>query len=341
MVLIMTNDKNNSLCKSQVKNEYLEEEIKSESISYETAKNYARILNFANEYEEKRNKDLCEFSFEEIEEILFDFKSNNRNTIESYGRIISSYLNWCIAKGKSEVNLLGKLKPDDFAKYLTNEETYYTDKQLRRWEEQCANYQDAVIPRLLFIGVGGKQLSEIRNLKKGDIDTVNYKLKLTNTLEADKEGRPVVFSERYIDLDEYTLKLLEGAIAQKIYRKRNGVINQTDSNNIRPHTDLVNNDYVIRPSITKTDNWNRPADRHVVYRRLQTIEEFLGLENFTAKRIQRSGMIYYAKQIVGEEKEVNVNTLKLIALRYNNSSYHNLKGVITMENILKTYPDKK
>ena len=64
-------------------------------------------------------------------------------------------MNWACDKGLCQENLLSRLKTDDFNKYVVNHEEYITEKQLRRYEDLCENYQDAVILRLLFIGVGG------------------------------------------------------------------------------------------------------------------------------------------------------------------------------------------
>lgn len=335
MVTQMTEDRNNSLFNEEVKNQYLHEMILIGSISEETSKSYNRIFTVTNEIEEALGKDLSEFTLQEIETILYGFKANNRNTVESYARIISSYLNWCVQQGISKRNPLYVLNPTDFEKYLTNEEEYFTDAQLRRYEDQCQNYQDAVIIRLLFNGVGGKQLTEIRNLKKDEVDFIQKRMKLINTLSSDDNGNPLQFTERWIDIDERTISLLVGAMGQKIYTKRNG--DMIPRENIRPYTDLVDNQYIVRASITKTEKFNSPVDKFVIYRRVQTIAESLGIEEFTAKFIQRSGMIHYANQLIRDEK-LTLNDIKMVADRFNLKSYHNLKGFLTVENIRKTYP---
>src|SRR5690606_24310317 len=102
------------------KEEYLMDMVNSKNLKEQTAISYGRIFEKTKETEEKLNKDLSDFTFEEIEKILFDFKSNNRNTLESYARIISSYLNWNVKKGYIKSNLLEGLRPNDFSKYLTN-----------------------------------------------------------------------------------------------------------------------------------------------------------------------------------------------------------------------------
>src|SRR5690606_42012578 len=123
-----------------------------------------------------------------------------RNTIESYGRIISGYLNWCVKNRIISKNVMEDMKPADFEKFIYDDSEYLSEKSLRRIEDLCNNYQDAVILRLLFIGVGGKQLSEIRNLKVSDVDFTNKKLRLINTLKADEKGIPTKYTERIIDV---------------------------------------------------------------------------------------------------------------------------------------------
>lgn len=335
MVTKMTEGRNNSLFNDEVKSQYLHEMILIGSISEDTSKSYSRIFGVTKEKEEALGKDLNQFTLEEIETILYDFKANNRNTVESYARIISSYLNWCVEQGLARRNPLYALNPTDFEKYLTNEEVYFTDTQLRRWEDRCENYQDAVIIRLLFNGVGGKQLTEIRNLKKSEVDFIQRRMKLINTLSSDENGNPHKFTERWIDIDERTASLLLGAMSQKIYTKRNG--DMIPKENIRPYTDLVDNQYIVRASITKTEKFNNPVDKFVIYRRVQTIAESLGIEDFTAKFIQRSGMIHYANELIKDE-QLTLNDIKMVADRFNLKSYHNLKGFLTVENIRKTYP---
>lgn len=328
-------DNNNpTIYNEHIKNKYLDEMVEQKIITKETAKNYHRIFVVTSTLEESLNKDLNIFTFEELETVLNNFHANIRNTIESYARIISSYLNWSVRQGLSKENFMNNLKPNDFSKYIFESESYFTDKQLRRYENICINFQDITIVRLLFNGVGGKQMSEIRNLKKEHIDRDNNRLLLINTLQKDDRGLPTKYTERYINVDEHTIHLLDGAIKERQYVKRNGDMEEYD--NIRPYTDLVFNDYIIRSSVTKTDNLNSPVDKYVIYRRIKILQESLGIENFTTKFIQRSGMIFFAKNIIGDN-ELSLDDIKIVADRFKLSSYHNLKGFLNTENINKTY----
>lgn len=324
-----TNIKNNSLFNEELKNEFLN------TVNEKTRKSYKRIFIITLKHERALNKDINQFSRKEIETVLKGFKTKSRNTIESYGRIISSYLNWCVKSGIINKNAMADMKPDDFDKFVYDEDGYLSEKELMRIEDRCNNYQDAVILRLLFIGVGGKQLSEIRNLKVEDVDFERKRLRLINSLQDDDRGMPLKYTERFIDVDDRTISLIQGAIRQKTYLKRNGDVAQTENGNISLYTDLVMNSYVVRSSITKTDNYNTPTDKFVIYRRLSMIEDVFGIEKFNAKFIQQSGMLYMANNTV--RGNVSLDDLKIVADRFNIKSYHNLKGIISDDNLNKIY----
>lgn len=273
---------------------------------------------------------------------MYDFQANNRNTIESYARVYSSYLNWCVEKGLIKKNHLSSLNPDSFIKYLTNSEKYFTERQLRRWEDACANYQDAVIIRLLFLGVSGKQMSEIRNLKAEHINWDKGEIKLIETVQEDEDGNLIKYNERTLylkeDHKEHTLDLLRGAINQRTYLKNNGEVKEGGSSRNVGYLDLVQNEYVVRPSVTRTETSNERLDKYVIYRRIDMLSGIFGLDKLTAKYIQRCGMIYIANEIVGEADDLTIDDFKMVAKRFNISTYHNLKGFLTMTNIRKTYP---
>lgn len=351
MTAVLTSAKNNNgihtkanpdglMFNSEVKEQFLKEMTEHGVISENTAKTYRNLFRRTYTFiEKKKKKDLYQLTFKEMEKLLQLFEANNRSTIESYARVISSYLNWATEKGFTEKNVIGDLKPDDFEKYLEKSETYLTEDRLLDIEENCKNAQDAVILRMLFNGFSGKNLSEIRNLKKQDIDKNKKMIRLVNTLKEDPStGLPVDFTYRWEPVDDYTLELIEDAIQETTYMKKNGEIAQGPSGRAREYTELVDNDYVVRPSITKTDTHNKPVDRHVVYRRVKTLAEYFNMKDTLDTRlIMRSGMIFCANNMI-ENDELSLNALKMVASRFNMRTHHNLKGFLTVENIRKTYP---
>src|SRR4051812_40238882 len=115
-----TNEKNNSLnfpfpiYNPELKYKYLA------SLNEKTARNYARILGYVSKFEEALGKDISQFTFEELEKVMYGFESGHKNTVETYIRIISAYLNWCVEQGTIEKNPLSELTSDDFVKYVVN-----------------------------------------------------------------------------------------------------------------------------------------------------------------------------------------------------------------------------
>lgn len=328
--IINTSSNDSNLFDAEIKNKFLN------TIKEGTRQSYRRILINTSRFEFALNKDLNKFTLKEIETILYSFKSSNRNTIESYGRIISSYLNWSVEKGLTSHNVLRMFSPKDFEKFIVNDIDYLSEKDLISLENSCENYQDAVILRLLFIGINGRESSEIRNLKKSDVDLNNNQLRLVNTLKYGDNGLPLKYTERLVNIDSYTLKLIEGAINQRTYMKRNGEVEQTTNENIRDYTDLVDNDYVVRASITRTDGYNVPVDKFVIYRRLKMLSEVLEVKPLNVNYIQRSGMLHYASKLTenGNQK-ISLDDLKMVANKFNIKSHHNLKGFLTDDNIKK------
>lgn len=309
---------------NNLKKKYLST-MTEQDISVTTAEKYASFFSRIDNYESDYNKDLMYFKIDEIENILYGFKSNSINTIEQYSRIISKYLNWGVQEGIINKSPLADFRPDDFIKYLTNNDIYFTDKDLKRYEEKCLNYQDSSLIRLLFIGVGGKHLSEIRNLRKDDVDLQNKRLRLINSLKEDKSGNPVKFTERLINVDDRTLELINGAIEEKIYK-----------NGFKENNELIDNCFVIRASKTDVVNAKNAVDKSVINRRIRKIAEVCGLKELDEKLIKDSGIIYTAYQDMIDE-EISSNDLKIIASKFNINNYQDLKGIVTLENIRVTY----
>nr|WP_285767537.1 HNH endonuclease [Peribacillus sp. SI8-4] len=314
---------------NNLKKKYLSTMLNQNKISENTAKYYANHFSKISEYERDVDKELMYFNLEEIETILHSYKSSSKNTIEHYARSISGYLNWGVKEGIIKKNPIADFKPDDFIKYVTNNELYFTDKDLERYEDYCTNYQDSVILRLLFIGVGGKQMSEIRNLKKEDVNFQKKQLRLINSLREDKNGNPLSSIDRYIDVSDRTLEIINGAIDEKVY-------GEELIENIIHSTELVDNEFIIKALKTDKVNADNAVNKPYISGRITKIAKICGLKKLDEKLIKHSGMLYTAyKDMIDDE--VSSVDLKIIADKFNINSYHDLKGFITSKNIMETY----
>lgn len=290
---------------------------------------YARIFEKSKKYEESYNKDLSEFRIEEMEYVLHDLKPLTQSASHVNGRILTAYIDWSMI-GKTNIRSNSSSIKDKSAEWFNqfvdkDIKLYFSDRDIYKLEEKCANYQDMVIIRLLFEGVQGKSLSEIRNLKKHDVD---YSTGRTTLIDEDNSKRIVYLSERAINLIQKSNDL-------NIYYKKNGEMLSTVSGST---TNLVDNNYVIRTSITRTDLVDRPVDKMVIYRRIKTLAESLkGFEHLSANNIVRSGIIYEAKEALANGNKLDKDTYIRICSKYNISNWYPIKQYCNEETINKVY----
>lgn len=297
---------------------------------------YKRIFQKSYKHELSKGKDLYDFTEKEIMDLLFDLNPVTKSSSRSNGRIITAYLNWAGRIGdRANTNTLVAKKPDWFDRFVSKRKLYISLKELKDITNPLANAQDSVLPLLLFFSVQGKEISEILNLKEQDIDIDNNTL----ILRADRKIGNKTFEAkgfRELEVPRECMVEVKNALAQKIYEKKNGMANITARQSTT--TDLVNNDYLIRASITNTKTRNDRADKHMVYRRIKMISEIEGLPFLTTKNIVKSGQIYMGYKLLKRHGELGMVQLKEIAKEFN-VSWYPLKDYVTIENIKELYPE--
>lgn len=287
---------------------------------------YARIFEKSKKYEDEYNKDLSDFTIEQLEYVLYDLKPLTISASNVNGRIICAYLDWCSKdKDVKGIELMSK-SADWFNQFVDKGiKLFFSDKDILNLEEDCANYQDMAIIRLLFEGVEGKSLSELKNLRKDDINYDTGK-----TLLTDEDG-----SKRHVTLSDRALKIIEKSNALDVYYKKNGEVIDSKSGTT---TRLVNNSYVIRTSITRTDFKDRPVDKMVIYRRIKTLSETInGFDHLTAKNIVRSGIIYQAKLVLDNKDKLDKEDYIRISTKFNITNWYPMKKWCNEETVKEVY----
>jgi integrase len=316
---------------------YFNENLKNEFLSMypETTQHvYKRIFVKSASNEVRFGKDLFDFDLELIEDVLTDLDPLTPTVSQTNGRIVSAYITWAIDKGykKNKINLLKSVEAEYFSKFVDkSKKIYFSYDEIMDAEKFCENAQDSVVIRLLFENVQGKEASEIRNLRNEDgmIDWDNNTLTLV-----DKDG-----SKRTVEVSDRAMYLIEEALAETTYYKRNGMMEERD--NVREFTDLMDNNYVIRNSITKSKNVNGAVNEWVIYRRVTLIGELLSIPYFTTKNIVRSGMIYMAYQLLKKDGKLEKEQYVQIAERFRIKNWYTLKEYCNLEIIEGLYGDVK
>ncbi|MEW5569693.1 phage lytic cycle repressor MrpR family protein [Rossellomorea marisflavi] len=324
---------------SDVKEEFLN------TYDNEGTKNTIRYVFLASRLNEvPLGKDLYDFSKEEIGKVIAETKPKSTAIARTKAIFINQYISWAISNNyrKNAINPLQKEANEEWLKSFVdpNLKQFISLNDLHEMESQLINYQDIAVLRLLFEGVYGQASSEIRNLKFEDINQSSGEIRLYD----DKKG------ERKITVSQSTLDILNKAYDQKIYQNNNGETTR------QKETDLLDNEYVVRPTKRGRVIEGR-VSQTVVMKRIKMISELFDMEDMTPKSITRSGMIYMAYRLLKEsgKKELTKDIFEAVGDRFNLTkihqvssinnqeySYHNrtvMSEFINEDNIKKLYPD--
>lgn len=308
---------------SEIKSKFLE------NYPLNTQLPYSRIFEYSKAFEDKFKKDLAVFTLEQIDEVLDELEPLTKSASHVNGRIITAYIDWSIHNDKElKTNVLKEQPMSYFDKFVDKDlQIYFTDSTFKKIMSDVNNYQDLVIMQLLWEGVQGNALAEIRNLRKDDINYTTGKVKLT-----DEDG-----STRLFTLSQTALKYIERSNDISEYYKKNGLMKDESVGLI---TNLVDNSYVIRTSITKTDFTDRPVEKMVIYRRIKTLNETLGYPALTTKNIVRSGIIAEGKKLLEEEGKLDNEQYVKIASKFDINNIYQLRKYCNTAMIEKLYKKK-
>lgn len=239
-----------------------------------TQRTYGRVFIKSYSAEELYNKDLMDFSLEEIEQVLMKLTPLTVTASRTNLSIVNSYI--LSARGSSP---LDDVKDDkNYVKKFVSDniELYISKNELDDITCNLVNAQDAVLFQLLFEGV---DVHEICNLKKSD---VNYEDNYLHLI--DSRG-----NSRSHEVSYECISLIRKASQEKTYLKSNGIVDQKSYSD---SIELVDSEYVIRLAKTRNASPNSAVSPHVIYRRLKTMAEWFDNPYLTSKNIFRSGQIF-------------------------------------------------
>ena len=214
-------------------------------------------------FEEKLNKDVSQFTREEILDMFAQFRAKSVNSLLNYAIILKHYSR--LMRGENEYESITKADVVDLIDKSGN--ILLSREELDDIEAQLLNWSDKAIVELLFNGISGKNMEDIYSVSEecvqGNILCVNGKeFPLTDRL---RELLPKAFAEEEIMSYGNTMKIVEVNGKGRIYKERpNARGIDTEDSRFR---------------------W--------VYRRIQLFRNYLDLPGLTMKNIQSSGLWYY------------------------------------------------
>ena len=185
-----------------IKNRYIQEK---ESTTNMPIGYLGRQFNKSESFEEKLNKDICNFTAYEIMDF---YKTINITSLESLVVLnshLSMYTQWCLQQNLVPdcQNHFDEIDSDILIGCInttTLEKSIITRKTLNIWLSKLNNPSDAFVMLCLFEGIKGKDFCEIANMKLSDFSGNTVKL---------CTGREMVVPDKLIELAEITDKTME------------------------------------------------------------------------------------------------------------------------------------
>lgn len=295
----------------QIKEEFLESQKRS------TRTFYSYVLKQADEFEKEIDKSIFDFNIEDRDELLMiKFKNKTPWAFRSNLTPLRKYIDFCIRKNlvKHNENRFATILPKDYENYVNvqaMENSYISISENREWQKNLVNVQDRLIIEFFGLGVRGRTekgntLEEMTNLRVVD---VKQDLKVLHLINNDGDLR-------YLDVDDYTLNLVNETINTHFYyfnnglsKNENGVYEKSEKGRIINETE-----YVFRvPGRNKSGK----ADQQFFAGRIQRIQNWLEKPYLTISNLYFSAIIDYAKKLKDEKGELTKEDYIRINERFN------------------------
>lgn len=316
----------------EIKEKFLERYDNSTHVTY------ARIFLHSFPIESKLNKDLYDFNIDEIADLIYSLNPSTKAAARSSISIIRTYIDWAISRRKNNINPLDSVLPDWHQRFIDESDMpFLTKRQIDETIEQTINYQSAVIISLLFEGVGGKEISELRNLKLEHVNQDTNEIILFND-----EGQ-----SRTISVSEQCIKLIIGAYNQQEFYKSNGEIDPNAKANST--VELIDCGYIIKAARLNTDT-NGPVKPHLIYQRLINLSKIFEIDHLSkVKAIQQSGMIWMAKNLLEKDGVLEKEQYIQICKQFNTAKrvapdghveyiWPRIRDIVPQDLVEKLYP---
>lgn len=290
--------------------EWFDYEVKEKYLNSvsESQKTYVMfLLKKMSAHEKSVGEPLYNQTTVNIESFLYSLQPLTRQTSYKGLGYVVRYMRFAIEQGVKNTNMILIESSFEYAdKFVPqNARTYITNDQLEAIIDNCQNYQDKVIFKLIFEGLKGAQLSELRFLKPNEV----YKKQLDGIEQyfldinsSEKNNRTVRITENLFYLCHYAAQqeqyLLNNGneVEEKIFEKRGG------------EQDLVDSGYILKRSkIGKNANdLDSTISYHGLYSRMKRImdyEEFAGIDPDYMKSgtLYQSGALYEAYRVIDKE----------------------------------------
>lgn len=292
----------------EIKNKYLN------SIENEDTRTLIRYT-FAKTYESEviYKKDLFEMNLEELESVMYGISPSTSDSAYNNAMRIKSYVEWVSDNGLRKSNIIPFDAVDMFnwsRKFVSSyKNKMYTREEILEMCDELYNYADKALLLALLEGIGGKQHSEILNLKMDDVSMTSdgFKAILTGA-----DG-----SKRTIPISETLFKYLRIADGDKEYFPKNGERNPNERIGTMTY---LESPYIFK-KIKRGTQDDVKLDSNFVVRKIITFKTFFDSKYLNAARIRESGMMHMMNEMRKRDGGFKKEHVYEMAEHYNMPTY--------------------
>ncbi|BCC09519.1 MULTISPECIES: tyrosine-type recombinase/integrase [Bacillus cereus group] len=269
---------------SDIKEGLYNEDIKEEYLNKykENTKRVKRII-----FEKSRTleltygKDLYDFNFEELEEVIRSLKASTVRSLQNSIATIAQYTKFAIKNKKksNKINYIDGFTKEKIESYLDKdkeENMIFPRKAIMSIANDAENPQDGVILALIFDGVSNRnEFEELINLTEDDIDFDDKVIHLEN---------------REVKMSQNTATLVKNAIKEPKYQS-------TSVEGATREYKLAESEYILRGlRNNKQIKWQNISQRII-----RLSEQFGWEKSLTATNISYSGQLYMAEELINNQ----------------------------------------
>jgi hypothetical protein len=283
------------------------------------------------------NKDLYNFSLDDISNVFPNLEPKVPSTAHSKGRFIRLYISWAIKNGYRDDNLnpLNGIEKDFFAKFVdkTKKIHFNYDELFEPVEgiiDNLRNAQDQAFVSLMFEGVMGQSFVELQLLHYNHINWNTNEIQIH-----DDNGY-----NRTITVSNQVMKYVENAYKQTNYYT---YVPAEDEFNER---ELMRTNFIFRNTKSpRVKEGEIPVSQAVFYNRMKNIKAEADLDFITPNGIKQSGMIFESVKLIkekiarGEEAKINYKDVwKPVGEKFNYATFENTNDEIYFNsNLMKEF----
>lgn len=161
-----------------------------------STKSIVSIFKKTAKIEEQWNKDVCDFTIDEINKVLSSFNASSRNALSKNASILRTYAEWCCANKLSidNINHYNEITINSLDKYVNKKKAYIVSKEeLYQFIQRLRNMSDRFLILALFEGIGDESIGELLQVELKDIDEDNMMITMPS-------GKKKIISQDLLNL---------------------------------------------------------------------------------------------------------------------------------------------